>query len=270
MRPDALRPATAEAAAQALPKLATRLSKGEKRNRKRMAEVGSVYDAAPAPRTPADIMPGPDERDHRAPGPTARNKWLVASVVEDVARVVKRIFDEADRRDPRHQRTWVALVDGNTHQIDLIQAEARARQLRVPIVVDFIHVLEYVWKAAWCFFAEGDPKAEQWVRKQALAILGGQAGRVAAAIRRKAARECFDRASRTAAHRSADYLTRKRPYLSYPTALKRGWPIATGVIEGACRHLVKDRMDITGARWGNAVQLRGAGGRSDSDGCHDR
>ena len=176
MQPDALHRATAETAAQALPKLATRLSKGEKRNRKRMAEVGSVYDAAPAPRTPADIMPGPDERDHRAPGPTARNKWLVASVVEDVACVVKRIFDEADRRDPRHQRTWVALVDGNNHQIDLIQAEARARRLRVPIVVDFIHVLEYVWKAAWCFFAEGDPKAEQWVRKQALAILGGQAG----------------------------------------------------------------------------------------------
>jgi hypothetical protein len=250
MRPDALRPATAEAAARALPKLATRLSKGEKRNRKRVAEVGSVYDAAPAPRTPADIMPGPDEQDHRVPGPTAGNKWLIASVAEDAAGVVKRIFDEADRRDPQHHRTWVALVDGNNHQLDLIQAEARARQLRVPIVVDFIHVLEYVWKAAWCFFREGDPKAEQWVRKQALAILDGQAGRVAAAIRRKAARDCLDRASRVSATRSADYLTRKQPYLDYPTALERGWPIATGVIEGACRHLVKDRMDITGARWG--------------------
>ena len=250
MRTDALRPATAEAAAQARPKLATRLSKGEKRNRKRMAEVGSVYDTVPAPRTPADIMPGLDERDHRASGPTARNKWLVASVVENAASVVKQIFDEADRRDPRHQRTWVALVDGNNHQLDLIRAEARARQIRVPIVIDFIHVLEYVWKAAWCFFAEGDPATERWVRKQALAILGGHAGRVAAAIRRKAARECFDRASRTAAERSANYLTRKRPYLNYPTALQRGWPIATGLIEGACRHLVKDRMDITGARWG--------------------
>ena len=250
MRSDALRPATAVAAAKAAPKLKTRLSKGEKRNRKRVAEVGSVYDAAPAPRTPADIMPGPDERDHRAPGPTARNKWLIASVVEDAASVVKRIFDEADRRDPRRQRTWVALVDGNNHQIDRIQAEARARQVRVPIVVDFIHVLEYVWKAAWCFFAEGDTKAEAWVRKQATAILEGHAGQVAAAIRRKAVRECFDPASRTAAEGSADYLINKRSYLDYPTALKRGWPIATGVIEGACRHLVKDRMDITGARWG--------------------
>ena len=249
MRPDALRKATADAAAKAAPKLTSRLSKGEKRNRKRVAEVGSVYDAALAPRTSADIMPGPDERD-QAPGPTARNKWLVASVVEDAASVVKQIFDEADRRDPRHQRTWVALVDGNNHQIDRIRAEAKARRLRVPIVVDFIHVLEYVWKAAWCFFAEGDPAAERWVRKQALAILDGHAGRVAAGIRRKAARECLDRASQTAAERSADYLVSKRPHLDYPTALKHGWPIATGVIEGACRHLVKDRMDITGARWG--------------------
>ncbi len=106
-----------------------------------MAEVGSVYDTVPAPRTPADIMPGSDERDHRASGPTARNKWLVASVVKTAASVVKQIFDEADRRDPRHQRTWVALVDGNNHQLDLIRAEARARQIRVPIVIDFIHVL---------------------------------------------------------------------------------------------------------------------------------
>jgi len=48
----------------------------------------------------------------------------------------------------------------------------------------------------------------------------------------------------------ATYLTNKRLYLDYPKALKEGWPIATGVIEGACRHLIKDRMDITGARWG--------------------
>src|SRR5260370_18253037 len=81
MRHDALREATAKAAAQAAPKLATRLSKGEKRNRKRIAEVGSVYDAGPAPRTPADIVPGPDERAHRVPAPAARNKSLVAIVL---------------------------------------------------------------------------------------------------------------------------------------------------------------------------------------------
>ena len=78
MRPDGLRPATAKAAATTNPKLATRLSKGEKRGRKRMAEVGAVYDATPAPRTTADILPGNDTRRRDATaGPTARNKWLI-------------------------------------------------------------------------------------------------------------------------------------------------------------------------------------------------
>jgi hypothetical protein len=250
MRPDALRAATAQAAARSTNKLATRLSKGEKRNRKRMAEVGGVYDARPVPRTPDDIMAGAHDGEHDArPAPRARNKWLMASVVEDAATVVSRVFDEAERRDPDHRRTWVALVDGNNHQIDRIQAEAHARQIDVTIVVDFVHVLEYLWKAAWCFYNEGDPDAERWVRGRARAVLKGQAAGVAAAIRRKAARERLDRAARTTINECAVYLVRKRPYLDYPSALKRGWPIATGVIEGACRHLVKDRMDITGARW---------------------
>ena len=119
MRPAALREPTAKAAAEQQHKLKTRLSKGEKGNRKRMATVAAVYDAAPAP--------------------VARGKWLDASVEDDAAAVIADAFDEAERRDPNHARTWIALA--------------------------------------------------------------------------------------------------------------RGWPIATGVIEGACRHLVKDRLARTGARW---------------------
>ena len=88
------------------------------------------------------------------------------------------------------------------------------------------------------------------MHEKALAVLEGKAGIVAASIRRKATRLALQPDKRHGADRCADYLLAKRPYLDYPTALKNGWPIATGVIEGACRHLVKDRMDITGARWG--------------------
>ncbi|MEP6464364.1 MAG: ISKra4 family transposase, partial [Frankiaceae bacterium] len=86
--------------------------------------------------------------------------------------------------------------------------------------------------------------------RHASAILDGRATRVAGAIRRQATTERLDPARRAGADRCAAYLTNKHPYLDYPTALQAGWPIATGVIEGACRHLVKDRMDLTGARWG--------------------
>jgi hypothetical protein len=151
------------------------------------------------------------------------------------------VFDEAERRDPTHQRTWIALVDGNNHQIDQIAAQANARGIGLTIIVDFIHVLEYVWKAAWCFHPEGDPAAEQWVADKAREILSGNAGLVAAAIRRTATRRDLTAGQRAGADAAADYLHNKKRYLDYPTALHAGWPIATGVIEGACRHLVKDR-----------------------------
>lgn len=248
MRPDSLRPATAAKAAAATTKLETRLSKGEKRNRKRLAEVGAVYDLTPQPRTPTDIMNSQDD-DQPLPAPTAKNKWLTASVVDDASEVVKTVFDEAERRDPAHTRTWVALVDGNNHQIERINTEATNRGATVNIVVDFIHVLEYLWETAWCFYTEGDTAAEAWVHDRATAILEGRASQVAAGIRRRATAAGLPPPKRKKADDAARYLTNKSPYLDYPTALAAGWQIATGVIEGACRYLVKDRMDITGARW---------------------
>jgi hypothetical protein len=99
MRPNSLRSATEQAAAAATTKLETRLSKGEKRNRKRLAEVGAVYDLAPLPRSPADVLAS-NHGDDPPDAPKAKAKWVTASVVEDAAEVVGRVFDEAERRDP--------------------------------------------------------------------------------------------------------------------------------------------------------------------------
>ncbi|MGH3889668.1 MAG: ISKra4 family transposase [Pseudonocardiaceae bacterium] len=252
MRPEALRDATAKAARAAGHKLATRLSPGEKHGRKRMAELAGVYDATPAPRAPGDVISRPGTPRTGQPGPHARGKWLTASVTDDIPAVIAAAFDEAHRRDPDHRRPWVALVDGNTTQIDAIQAEATRRQVSVTIVLDFIHVLEYLWKAAWSLFYPGDPHAETWVADQATKILDGKAAAVAAGIRRRATLFGYSPSERKGADQAATYLTSKKPYLDYQTALASGWPIATGIIEGACRHLIKDRMDITGARWGLA------------------
>src|SRR5664280_536929 len=153
-----------------------------------------------------------------------------------------------------HARRWVALVAGANHQLDRIEAEAKARKVNVFVLIDVIHVREYLWKAVWCFYPEGDPPAETWVHDKARAVLAGRATGVAGAIRRTATNRGLDKAARKGADVCSRYLTNKARYLDYPTALANGWPIATGVIEGACRHLVKDRLDLTGARWG----LRGA------------
>ena len=108
------------------------------------------------------------------------------------------------------------------------------------------------------------------MRRHATAVLAGRATRVAGAIRRQATKAGLDRGRRAGADTAATYLTNKKAHLDYPTALARGWPIATGVIEGACRHLVKDRMDITGARWGlngaeNILKLRAVHSNGDFD-----
>ena len=113
-------------------------------------------------------------------------------------------------------------------------------------------MLEYLWKAAWCFHAPRDPATEDWVTAQALDILHGRVRDVTARITRLAQASPPRPGSEHARiiRKTLHYLDAKQPYLGYPRALASGWPIATGIIEGACRHLVQDRMAITGARWG--------------------
>jgi hypothetical protein len=126
MRPEALRAQAQKQAQSSSAKLSTRLSDGEKRGRKRMAEVCAAYEVTPAERSAADILPADEhERQAAQPAPKAKNKWLSASVTEDASTIVADMFQEADRRDPEHQRVRIALVDGNNHQIDRIAKEAR-------------------------------------------------------------------------------------------------------------------------------------------------
>jgi hypothetical protein len=242
---------------RASPAFGTRLGTGEKRGAKRMAEIGVVFDAVPPPRprTPELIMgrvDGPDGTPAAAGQVQARNRWYVTDITADRTVTIAKVFTEAERRDPGHERTWIALADGDRHQIAAIEKEAARRQVTITILVDFIHVLEYLWKVGWCFHRPRDPAIEGWVTARALDILRGDTAGVIAVIKDLAVRHPprpggdHDRLIRA----TVSYLTHKQPYLNYPRALAGGWPIATGVIEGACRHLVQDRMGITGARWG--------------------
>ena len=231
----------------------TRLASGEKPNRKRMATLACVYDAEPSPRRPHDIIAPPGGRHGGRtlrPRPKATAKWLAGSVRHDPASMIAAAFSQAGARDRQHKRTWVVLVDGAEHQLDLIRAEAARRGVTIHIVIDLIHVLEYLWKAAWCLHRAGDPAAEDWVAVKALAVLAGDSARAAAEITAEAETASLTATQRTGADACVRYLTGKDDYLRYDQALAAGWPIATGVIEGACRHLIGDRLDITGARWG--------------------
>lgn len=251
MRPEALRPATAKAAARHARTFRTRLAAGEKPARKRMATLAAVYDAVPAPRRPHDVIAVPGGRHgtrRPRPGPHARRKWLCGSVITEPHEVITRAFDHAESRDPTHARTWIVLVDGAWHQLDLIRAEAARRNAPIHIVIDFIHVIEKLWAGAWDLHRPGDGAAEDWVATHALALLAGHTDRVIAALDAQAA--ALGEHRRREIDTAIRYLTNHATFLRYDRALEAGWPIATGVIEGAVRHIVADRLDIGGARWG--------------------
>jgi hypothetical protein len=241
IRPEALREATAKAAAlKGGNTMKTRLATGEKNGRKRMATLGAVYDAEPALRTVEDVISDPDQEDasadhEREPGPKARGKWLTGSVNDTAARVVAAVFDQAEHRDPEHRRPWVVLVDGARHQLELIEAEAARRGASVHIVIDLIHVLEYLWGAAWCLHTSGDAAAEAFVARHARAILAGNSQAVADGLERSARAARLRKPKRKGIDDAVTYLRNKAKYLRYDTALASGWPIATGIIEGACR-----------------------------------
>ncbi|HXZ77103.1 MAG TPA: ISKra4 family transposase [Streptosporangiaceae bacterium] len=218
---------------------------------KKMAEIVAVADFTPAPREPEDIA-APPARRKAHPGPVARDKWVSASVTESIEDMIASAFDEADRRDPHRVRQRVFLIDGNKQQITAIGDHARARGLKVPVLIDFIHVAGYLGQAAAALHP-GDPAAGQWADGQKLRVLHGRAKAVAATLASVASKTRANPRTRhldlTDMDRAVTYLTNNRAYMGYDKALEKGWPIATGMIEGACRFVIEDRFGITGARW---------------------
>jgi hypothetical protein len=256
MRPESRRAGT-RAPGQRVRNFATRPGIGEK-GHKRIAQTCCVFDVIPQPRTPGQVMAGhhgaagqTSPEAGSKPAPKAVSRRYRVDIAADRSASIGWLFDEATRRDPGQVRDWVALVDGDNHQIRLIEAEAAARGITGPVIlIDLIHVLEYLWKAAWALHAPRDPAIETWTIAQATDILHGRAAEVTARITQAAGQHPPAKGEHARNIKKVlGYLHAKQPYLDYPTALAAGWPVATGVIEGACRHLVNDRMGITGARW---------------------
>lgn len=249
MQPEDLREATQRAAAARAKTLTARLGGGRRLHAKRMASVAAIYTVAPWVRTPEQILPASALPPKGPTRPRPEHKRVWASLAQTPEAVIREMFEEAGRRDPKGQKCWVALVDGNLPQMDHLQQLAEERNIPLIIVVDFIHVAQYVWKAAGALFPDQEPQQDRWTRAHLLEILRGKASLVAAGMRRSATLRAMTAAERPPVDECADYLLKYSPYLQYDKALAEGVPIATGVIEGTCRHLVEDRMNVTGARW---------------------
>lgn len=249
MRQEDLTQPTQNKARTSQHKLKKRLSKGEKSNFKRMATVASVYVINAHNRTAADIVGefNSQKSTNKVPKPVEKRVW--ASIQRSTEEVLNSVFEEAAVRDPLLKKKWIFLCDGNKHQLSYVTKRAKSLGIVLTIVLDIIHVIEYLWKAARVFYPEASQKGEQWVTQRLLGILEGNACHIAAGMRRAATLRKLKSPLRDPVDKCAKYLLNNKKYLKYDQYLAEGLPIATGVIEGACRHLIKDRMDVTGARW---------------------
>jgi hypothetical protein len=261
MRPEALREATrkdAEAAAEDEAVRGDPMAPRKARRRdKRMAVVTAVWEQEPHVRTAKDVL----ERLHRDPkgrkrkprskkAPKPQNKRVAASVIKNVAEGVAEMFDEVQRRNPDGKRRNLVLIDGDDNQKACVVAEAEKRGMHITIVLDLIHVIHYLWMIAVLLRGGVHKEAEKWINHILVQLLTRHPLDVIATIRQTATNRHLSVADRTAVDAAIDYLNKNSLYIHYAHFLKDGLPIATGVIEGACRYLVQDRMGITGARWG--------------------
>lgn len=224
--------------------------------RKRMAQVASVYHVAPHHRSTEAIvgaLVGKPIRvaEPKPNRPQPQDKRVWASIVDDCDEVVEQMFEEALRRDPEQRTTWLAVVDGAGHQIEVLRDTARAHGVHLVIVCDIIHVLSYLWDAAKALLPNDDAQRRSWVEKRLRRLLRGEVSQVAAGIRRAKTmrRRKLNKEQRETLDACADYLLNHKHQLRYDEYLAAGFPISSGVIEGTVRHLVNDRMAITGAHW---------------------
>jgi len=230
-------------AAETTPRrLETRLTSGEKKNRKRMAQVATGYTLARWVRTAADVLHTlrPDDLDAIRPRPRQKRVW--ASVEHTPQQVVDDAFAEAMRRDPEHRRRWVVLVDGQRDQLKRApRASSAPRSRSSSTSWHVLEWLEYLWRAAYAFHAAGTEAAETWVRHRLLALLSGRsAGEIAKSLRGVVERHGLDATAAAPVIRCINYLVKNGRWLHSDCALSGGLPIATGVMEGACRYLVQD------------------------------
>ena len=177
MRRDGLREATRKAKdkAETLPK--ARRRKNLKAHRKRMSTVAAVYTLAPFARTPEDVVSGlklkPGEIGPARPKPQDKRVW--ASLEASPEEVAMEAFEEARMRHAHTPRRWVGLVDGNEVQLSNLLFLAEHHQIELTVIIDIIHVLEYLWSAGRAFESEGSAALEKWVTERFLKILQGKA-----------------------------------------------------------------------------------------------
>jgi len=231
-----------------------RRTKGEKANKKRMACVGAVYSIDPFVRKAEDIIDEVlrDKKSKQRPRPQHKHVWAeLTREFEGEPPVTAKeglfchLTDELTARNLEHDRPVICLMDGERALWD-----AQAVYFPEAVgVLDLFHVLERLWAVAHCFHKEGSDESKEFVEQRLRDLLQGRVGYVISGLRRRLKAEKLSGRRRKVVASALEYLGNNKEHMRYDEYLARGYPIGSGVAEGACRHLVKDRMEQTGMRW---------------------
>jgi hypothetical protein len=237
---------------------------GPKPDRKRMATVGVVYSVDRFVRTPEEVLaalfhdPGTARPKEMPERPRPQHKWTYARMDDapngsETVKGQAAVFgwlDEQLRTRLKRRRTHVpvvCLMDGQ----ESLWSMKQGTQSDLPTVeiLDLLHVTPRLWVAANLFHPDDKAKAAAFVREQAERILHGRVKQVIHSLRARATRRGLSRKAKAHLGRICKYFEANRARMRYDEYLRQGYPIASGVVEGACRHVVKDRLERTGMSW---------------------
>ena len=239
---------------------------GDHPGNKKMSLVGSVYTVDPYMRSAEHVLSAlfkdstkVSDINHR---PIPCHKHVNAALLRNEegktdpqsAEIFSWMVNEVRRRDPENHKLLVMIMDGQHSLWNTGQEYFPPGEFEVVEILDLIHVLSYVWAAAHLLFNNKKDKVEQYVKKQIARILNNEINDVINSLRDKGKCQKLNNRSLSELKRICGYLSNHAHRMAYRDYLAQGYPIASGVIEGACRNVVKDRMEHSGMRWA----MRGA------------
>jgi hypothetical protein len=228
--------------------------KGEKANKKQMAYVGAVYSIQRFRRTAEEVVDELARNQRAVDRPPPQHKQVWAEMTRGVAEGERctgreRLFIEmavaCHDRDPQRRKTLICLMDGEA----ALWAVAGEWLPRAVGILDLFHVLERLWQVAHVFHREGSREAAAFVSCHLRRLLQGKVGYVIGRFKRLRDEHALRGSQRRAINAVIGYYENNRRYMRYDEYLAAGYPIGSGVAEGACRHVVKDRLEQTGMRW---------------------
>ena len=239
------------------PSKSVRLKKGEKANRKRQACVGAVYTIAPFVRRAEDVVNEVLREQRQTQRPQPQNKKLRAELTRPIkgqeVNGKDRIFcwfaEQIRSRNRNNRKPIVAVCDGDRALWQKVKGLSKTLGVLIVCILDLYHVLERLWSAAYCFHPEGSDQAQRFVAERLRRLLEGEVGYVIGGLKQMATKHKLSRSKQDQLSKVIVYLENNRSYMRYDVYLSHGYPIGSGVVEGACRHVVKDRMEGTGMRW---------------------